>query len=281
MKILKKVEEVSQIRREIKDKSVGLIHLSGNLHPGSVQVVRKLCVMCDVRFATIFLNPTIDNFSKIKNVCEDCKEKDYSTLEAENIDYLFCPDVVDIFPPDSLTEVIPEKLIERFSDYGSSKYITSTATFFFKLINLIQPDFIFIGQRNFLDLFILKQVIKDFDMDVNVVISPILRNEKGIPYSSFLKHLSEEEEKTAVSVYTVLSEVREKISSGEKSTSNIKKYMENEFKNIENFKINKIEILNLNDFSDVENVEGEIVLIVSGEINGKKYSDSIFLKSKI
>ncbi len=280
MKILNNVKEVLEVRKGIKDKSIGLIHLSGNLHPGSVQVVRKLCAMCNVRFATIFLNPTIENFGEIKNVCEDCRKSDLEMLEAENIDYLFCPDVEEIFPPDSLTEVIPEKLIEKFSDFKSKKYIISTATLFFKLLNLIQPDFIFVGQKNFIDLFIVKQLVKDYDMDVNVVISPTLRNEKGIPYSSELKNLSTEDEKVAISIYNIFSEIREKISSGEKSVSNLKKYMEKRLKEIENFKIVKSEILNLNNFENTETIEGETVLIVLGEINGKKYSDAIFLKSK-
>ncbi len=281
MKIIKDIEEVIAIRKSIKDKNVGLIHLSGNLHPGSIQVVKKLCAMCNVRFATIFLNPFIENFEEIKNVCDNCQENDFSTLEGENIDYLFCPDVKDIFPENQLTEVRPEKIIEKFREYKSEKYIISMATLFFKLLNLIQPDFIFVGQKNFLDLFILKQIVKDFDMDLNVVISPTLRNEDGIPYSSNLQNLTEVEKKIASDIYKVFSEIRSKIAEGENSASSLIKIVKEKLNNLENFHLKNAEILNMKNFSEIEKIEGESVLVILGEIDGKKYSDAIFLKSKI
>ena len=281
MKILNKIEEVRSVRKEIRDKITGLIHLSGNIHPGSVQVVRKLCTMCEVRFATIFLNPFIENFHKIKNVCENCLESDFSLLEEENVDYLFCPDVKEIFPEDDLTSVYPEKIIEKFSPFKSEKYIVSTATLYFKLLNLFQPDFVFIGQKSFLELFILKQIVKDFDMDVSVVVSPTLRNEEGIPFSSEIKTLDESERKISSEIYSVLSSVRNAFSSGERNSSKLLNLLKEGLSKIEGFNLIKAEILSLKDLSELENIEGESVLVLLGEVDGKKYTDALFLKSKI
>lgn len=208
MDIIKTVAELKDRLDECRkgDKSVGFIPTMGALHKGHGDLVIYSVKENDITVVSIFVNPTQFNNSDDLKLYPRTPERDYNLLEGLGVDIVFTPSVSEIYP-------VPDN---RVFDFGGldkvmegeyrAGHFNGVAQVVSKLFNIILPDKAYFGEKDFQQLSIVKQLVKQLNMTVEIIGIPIVREQSGLAMSSRNQRLTEEEKITASAIYRVLKE---------------------------------------------------------------------------
>lgn len=208
MEIIKTVAELKDRLDECRksDKSVGFIPTMGALHKGHGDLVIYSVKENDITVVSIFVNPTQFNNSDDLKLYPRTPERDYDLLDGLGVDIVFTPSVSEIYP-------VPDN---RVFDFGGldkvmegeyrAGHFNGVAQVVSKLFNIILPDKAYFGEKDFQQLSIVKQLVKQLNMTVEIIGIPIVREQSGLAMSSRNQRLTEEEKITASAIYRVLKE---------------------------------------------------------------------------
>lgn len=208
MDIIKTVAELKDRLDECRkgDKSVGFIPTMGALHKGHGDLVIYSVKENDITVVSIFVNPTQFNNSDDLKLYPRTPERDYNLLEGLGVDIVFTPSVSEIYP-------VPDN---RVFDFGGldkvmegeyrAGHFNGVAQVVSRLFNIILPDKAYFGEKDFQQLSIVKQLVKQLNMTVEIIGIPIVREQSGLAMSSRNQRLTEEEKITASAIYRVLKE---------------------------------------------------------------------------
>ncbi len=208
MEIIKTVAELKDRLNDYRKggKSVGFVPTMGALHKGHGELVNYSVKENDITVVSIFVNPTQFNNSNDLNLYPRTPERDYDLLEALRTDIIFTPSVNEIYP-------VPDK---RVFDFGRldkvlegeyrAGHFNGVAQVVSKLFSFVMPDKAYFGEKDFQQLAIVKQMVKQLNMTVEIIGIPIVREQSGLAMSSRNQRLTEEEKVTASAIYRVLKE---------------------------------------------------------------------------
>jgi pantoate--beta-alanine ligase len=216
MKILQTVEEMRAACRVAGQ--LGLVPTMGALHEGHLSLVNAARECCRSVAATIFVNPTQfgpkEDFAKYPRNFE----RDAQLLENRGVDFLFAPSVDEMYPGGASTYVTVEALSDRLCGRSRPGHFRGVTTVVSKLFHIAEPDVAFFGQKDAAQVAIIRRMVRDLNMAVEIVACPIVREPDGLAMSSRNAYLNPEERKAASVLYQSLQEVRKKFESGERST---------------------------------------------------------------
>ena len=222
------IETVAELKVRIKrirnsGKTIGFVPTMGALHKGHGELVKHSVKENDITVVSIFVNPTQFNNSDDLNLYPRTAERDYKLLEILEVDIVFSPSVDEIYPE-------PDK---RMFDFGGIDkvlegefrpgHFNGVAQVVSKLFDFVKPDKAYFGEKDIQQLAIIRQMVKQLHMPVEIVGIPIIREESGLAMSSRNQRLDEEEKKTASKIYNVLKDSVSNIgrNSPEKVTSSV------------------------------------------------------------
>jgi len=227
----------------------------GFLHEGHLSLIRESKKTCDVTIVSIFVNPTQFGPSEdFKNYPRDV-EKDNELLEGEEVDYLFLPSTEEIYPKNFQTYVNIEFVTKKLEGEFRPTHFRGVSTVVLILLNCVQPDYTFFGQKDAQQLAVIKQMVKDLKMDVKIVGCPIVREADGLAMSSRNVYLSTTERKEALVLHSSLELAKKNISSGERSVNVILSDMTELFSKISSANLDYIKIVEANTFEIVDELE--------------------------
>ena len=222
------IETVAELKVRIKrirnsGKTIGFVPTMGALHKGHGELVKHSVKENDITVVSIFVNPTQFNNSDDLNLYPRTAERDYKLLEILEVDIVFSPSVDEIYPE-------PDKRMFDFS--GIDKvlegefrpgHFNGVAQVVSKLFDFVKPDKAYFGEKDIQQLAIIRQMVKQLHMPVEIVGIPIIREESGLAMSSRNQRLDEEDKKTASIIYNVLKDSVSSIGSNspEKVTSSV------------------------------------------------------------
>ncbi|MEZ0322993.1 MAG: pantoate--beta-alanine ligase, partial [Hydrogenothermaceae bacterium] len=191
-------------------------------HEGHLSLIRKAKQDNEVVVVSIFVNPI--QFGKNEDLDRYPRdfERDYSLCEKEGVDYLFYPSVSDMYPEDFKTYVEVIDISNVLCGKYRPGHFRGVATVVLKLFNIVQPDNVYFGEKDYQQLKIIQRMVKDLNVPVNVIGCPIFREHDGLAMSSRNKYLSEEERKSAVFISKALFEVKKAFDSGIKDVNLLK-----------------------------------------------------------
>jgi pantoate--beta-alanine ligase len=218
MQVIRTVAELRAWSRESRKsgKSVGLAPTMGALHEGHLSLVRAAKAGCDVVAASIFVNPTQfgpnEDFSKYPRTWD----VDYALLEAEGVDVIFAPAPEEIYRPGAATFAEVEGLSDRLDGASRPGHFRGVATVVAKLFIAAEPDRAYFGQKDAAQVAVLRRMVADLDLPVELVVCPIVREPDGLAMSSRNRYLSAEERRQALVLSGALSAVKAAIGSGER-----------------------------------------------------------------
>jgi len=196
-------------------KSVGLVPTMGALHLGHVSLVRAAKGSCGAVAASIFVNPTQfgpgEDFEKYPRTWE----ADLALLEAEGVDVVFAPLPEEIYKPASATFVEVSGLSDRLDGQSRPGHFRGVATVVAKLLIAAEPDCAFFGQKDAAQVAVLRRMVADLGLPVELVVCPIVRESDGLAMSSRNRYLSAEERQRALVLKRALDAVRDKTLEGE------------------------------------------------------------------
>ncbi len=195
---------------------LGLVPTMGNLHAGHLQLVSEARRHCDYVLTTIFVNPAQFGPGEDLERYPRTLAADTAALQDAGCDALFCPSTAEIYPEGSTdTTIVSVPLLSELH-CGASRpgHFDGVCTVVSKLFNMIRPDLAFFGEKDYQQLFIIRKMVNDLCMPVNVIGIPTVREASGLALSSRNGYLSEAEKQRAPVLYRTLQETRKKLLDG-------------------------------------------------------------------
>jgi pantoate--beta-alanine ligase len=214
-----------KLRRE--NKLIGFVPTMGALHEGHLRLVAEARQMCDVVIVSIFVNPT--QFNDKADLAKYPRDltADAAMLAEYNVDYIFAPEVAEIYPAGASTFVYVEGVTESFEGASRPGHFRGVATVVTILFNTIRPDFAFFGQKDAQQTVVIKKLTRDLGFETEIVIVPIVREEHGLAMSSRNERLTAEEREKASIIYQSLREAKIAFRNGERNGSNLAQIVRN------------------------------------------------------
>jgi pantoate--beta-alanine ligase len=185
-------------------ESVGLVPTMGYLHEGHLSLVRASTSANERTIVSIFVNPT--QFGPNEDLAHYPRDeaRDLALLEAERVDAVFAPPVEEIYPDGFSTYVAVEGLTERLEGASRPTHFRGVTTVVAKLLNIAQPDRAYFGQKDAQQLAVIRRMVRDLDLPVEIVGMPIVREPDGLAMSSRNVYLSPEHRTAALSLSRAL-----------------------------------------------------------------------------
>jgi len=220
MEIINRRKRMSSVARKIRreqDRTIGLVPTMGALHEGHLSLVREARRMCDVVVVSVFVNPTqFGPGEDFEHYPRDLT-KDTALLTDYNVDYIFAPPAVEIYPRGFGTYVTVEGLSEQLEGMARPGHFRGVATIVSVLLNIVRPDFAFFGQKDAQQALIIKRLVRDLAFDTEIIILPTVREDSGLAMSSRNLYLSAEEQQAAPVIHRALSKAKESFKDGERN----------------------------------------------------------------
>ncbi len=219
------IAKVREIRWLTGNESWGLVPTMGYLHEGHLSLVRLARKANDKLAVSIFVNPT--QFAPGEDLAtypRDLK-KDLRLLEAENVDLVFTPSQQSIYPDDFQTEVSVEDISKLLEGYSRPTHFQGVATIVAKLFNIFEPSRAYFGQKDYQQTLIIKQMVKDLNFGLEVVVGAIVRESDGLAMSSRNMYLNPEQRAVATILHDSLILAEKAYLSGETSGARLRKIM--------------------------------------------------------
>ncbi|MFH1031519.1 MAG: pantoate--beta-alanine ligase [Chloroflexota bacterium] len=224
MKVIETVAEMKRIRHELGG-TIGLVPTMGYLHEGHLTLVRQAKEENASAVVSIFVNPT--QFGPHEDYDRYPRDipRDLAMLETVKTDIVFMPSVAEMYPPKFSSWVDVEKVTERLEGAIRPGHFRGVATVVNKLFNIIEPTKAYFGQKDAQQVVVIKKMVADLNMNLELVIVPTVRETDGLAMSSRNVYLNSEERKAAVVLYQSLQLARQLWSQGEKRARHIRQSM--------------------------------------------------------
>ena len=226
--LLNHIDEVKcNIKKWKNDNlTVGLVPTMGALHAGHASLIKKAKMMCDKVVVSVFVNPVQFGPNEDYDKYPRTIEKDKQLCDEIGADIVFAPSAKEMYGENvklsntDLTFVCPPyNYIDCMCGKSRPGHFDGVATVVTKLFNIVQPNYAFFGQKDAQQLFIIKKMVKDLNMNLEIIPCPIVRESDGLAMSSRNTYLSADERKRALSISKALFEIEKFYKNGITDTS--------------------------------------------------------------
>lgn len=282
MDIIRRTHLMQQISINLKKKGnkIGLVPTMGALHFGHLSLVRRANQISHHTIVSIFVNPL--QFGQNEDFDKYPRDlpKDAEALKELNVDYIFAPDVINIYDEGFSTEITNERLGNILCGKSRPGHFKGVLTVVAKLFNIIQPDFAVFGQKDYQQLILIKRMVRDLNFPVEIISCPIIRESDGLAMSSRNAYLSHDERKASTILYKAIQFAEEKISEGEENLEFIRKEIKKIISKEPLASIDYIETVHPFTLEPIDKLKGEAVLLLAVFIGKTRLIDNVILKEK-
>ena len=280
MRLIQSIKEMKNVSNDLikMGKSIGFVPTMGYLHEGHLSLVRKARKENDVVVVSIFVNPTQFGPNEDFNRYPRDLERDLKLLEDEGVEFVFNPIVEEMYPSGYATYVIVERLTEVLCGKSRPGHFKGVATIVTKLFNIVKPTRAYFGQKDAQQFRVLKRMVEDLNMDVEIIEVPIVRENDGLAMSSRNVYLSPEERKQALSLYESLNLAKQAIKNGERDVEKIKEIMKKNFARYDKVIVDYIEIVDEKELTPLSKVDGKILIAVAAFVGKARLIDNIIME---
>jgi len=179
-------------------KTIGLVPTMGFLHEGHLSLMRQSRADNDISVISIFVNPTQFGPAEDYDAYPRDLDRDSRMASEAGVDVIFAPSARDMYPEGYATYVNIERITEKMCGTSRPGHFRGVTTVVSKLFNLAQPHRAYFGQKDAQQAIVIKQMARDLNFDIEIIVMPIIREEDGLAMSSRNKYLSPEERKAAL-----------------------------------------------------------------------------------
>ncbi len=247
----------------------------GALHEGHLSLVRAARRRCDTVTVSIFVNPTQfgpnEDFSKYPRTLD----RDLQMLEAEGVALVFTPSVEEMYPPGASTFITVEGLSDKLCGKSRPGHFRGVATVVAKLFNIVQPDVAFFGQKDAAQVVILKRMVRDLRMNIDIIVGPIVREPDGLALSSRNSYLEARQRKQATVLYRSLTRVQFRADKGERSAANLIAAAREVLAEEPEVRVDYFEVVNPETLDPVEDISSGALVAVAAFVGSTRLIDNI------
>lgn len=261
-------------------KRIGFVPTMGALHQGHISLVRTARSRCDLMVVSIFVNPTQFGPNEDYAKYPRSLEADSALLVAENVDYLFCPSVEEMYPRGACTWVEVEGLSDRLDGRSRPGHFRGVTTVVSKLFNIVQPDLAFFGQKDAAQATIIRKMVADLDFDVEIVICPILREADGLAMSSRNVYLIPAQRRQANVLYRALMRVQMLVDRGEYDPTRLRAAGLEVMGEEPSVRVDYFEIVDPDGLEPVANLSRGALVAVAAYVGATRLIDNLLIPGK-
>lgn len=281
MIVIETIKEAKKIIREKKFRGlkIGFVPTMGCLHKGHISLIEKAKSVSDFVVVSIFVNPTQFGPNEDYEKYPRTFEQDKIICEVSNVSLIFHPSVSEIYPESFSTfvEVGGEisKILCGAKRVGHFKGVSTIVT---KLFNIIEPDVAIFGQKDAQQAFIIKKMVNELNFPIEIIVSETVRESDGLAMSSRNNYLSKEERKVAPLIKQGLDEAENALKNGMTKAETLKKIVKDKIESSLLFKIDYVEIVDLETFYPVKEVSQNSLLAVAAFLGETRLIDNTILR---
>jgi pantoate--beta-alanine ligase len=279
MNVYPSIEEIRAASRAARrgGKSLGLVPTMGALHEGHLALVRAAKARCDLVVASIFVNPL--QFAPNEDLAKYPRnfERDCELLQLEGVDFVFAPSVVEMYSKGAVTYVAVEGLSDRLCGRSRPGHFRGVTTVVSKLFNIVEPDRAFFGQKDAAQVTIIRRMVRDLNIPVQIVVCPIVRETDGLAMSSRNAYLDAEQRKSALVLYRALMAVQERFDHGERKVDKLIEAGGQIFAAAPGVKLDYLEIVDTETLEPVDDLSRGGLVALAALVGGTRLIDNIVL----
>jgi pantoate--beta-alanine ligase len=279
MQFIKMVSEMKEFSRKARErgKKIGFVPTMGYLHEGHMSLVKAAREECDLIIMSIFVNPAQfapeEDFDKYPRDME----RDKRIAEEGGVDCIFAPSSGEMYPEGHITYIEPEGPAARVlcgrSRPGHFRGVTTVVA---KLFNIVKPHRSYFGQKDAQQAALIKQMVKDLNMDTDIKVMPIVRESDNLAMSSRNTYLSRDERGAALALYGSLEHAESMIKEGEFSSGKVKEEMKKIlFK--KGLKIDYVDIVDADSLEEVDKIKNNTLIAIAAFAGKTRLIDNVII----
>ncbi len=280
MEIIPASAQMKQWSRRCKaqGKSIGLVPTMGYLHEGHLSLIRRCRAATDSVVVSIFVNPTQFGPGEDLDRYPRDEEGDLRKCRELGTDAVFMPDASQIYGPNHQTYVEVGPVAEPLCGATRPGHFRGVATVVLKLFNIVLPDRAYFGSKDYQQLQVIKTMVRDFDLDVDVVACQTVREQDGLAMSSRNAYLSPEERNEALCLYKALTRARALFAAGETNGDNYLKAMREIISREPNAEIDYVSLVDPESLQDLEKVDSRALAALAVRVGRTRLIDNMLLE---
>ncbi len=265
MEIVRRVHSMKEISRQARSKGrrIGFVPTMGYLHEGHVSLIRRVKEMSDLVVVSVFVNPT--QFGPGEDFASYPRDlaRDADRCVAEGVDVVFAPEAEEMYPVNSCTWVDVEGLSARLEGASRPGHFRGVATVVLKLFNIVQPHVAAFGQKDAQQAVIVQRMTRDLQLDTEILVLPIVRDEDGVAMSSRNVRLSPSERRAAQAIPRALEAAEDAIEAGERDPAKVVETARRVLEAEQELRVDYVELVDTAKLERVAAFEGEMILAVA------------------
>jgi pantoate--beta-alanine ligase len=279
LKLLTTIHEMQGATRAVRQAGprLGFVPTMGALHEGHLSLVRAAKASCDLVAASIFVNPT--QFGPTEDLAKYPRsfELDLQLLEREGVELLFAPSVEEMYPAGAVTWVTVEGLSDTLDGRSRPGHFRGVTTVVAKLFHIVAPDAAFFGQKDAAQIAIIRRMVRDLDLPVEIVVGPIVRESDGLAMSSRNAYLSPEQRKQALVLHRSLMRVDSLVKAGGRTAAKLIAAAREEFEAENSVRLDYVEIVNPDTLDPVDDISRGALAAVAALVGSTRLIDNLLL----
>ncbi|MCF6202050.1 MAG: pantoate--beta-alanine ligase [Methylococcaceae bacterium] len=277
---MQKVRSIAQLKKNLhqwrkQNLSIAFVPTMGNLHEGHIKLVLAARKKADKVVVSIFVNPTQFGVGEDFESYPRTEEDDEIKLKEACADLLFLPSVLEIYPEAMETIVSVTKLSTRHCGKSRPNHFNGVATIVVKLLNMVQPDIAFFGEKDFQQLAIIRKMVNDLNISCEIIGVETERELDGLAMSSRNNYLTESERKIAPKLYHSICKARENVLLGVKDLKVIEKEQYDYLASL-GFVVDYFSICRCDNLQPAKVSDNEIVILVAAKLGKPRLIDNIY-----
>lgn len=279
MQIITDPIQMQRRAREIRrsGKRFGFVPTMGALHAGHLSLVKMARTQNDVVAASIFVNPLQfgpnEDFSKYPRTFE----RDRELLEAEKVDLLFAPNTETMYPAGSKTIVEVQELTDKLDGRSRPGHFKGVTTVVAKLFGIVQPDRAYFGQKDAAQVAIIRRMVRDLNIDLEIIVGATVREPDGLALSSRNAYLNPQQRKQALVLSRALNRIRYLCDRGEKSAAVLIEKGKEVVAEEPGARLDYLEIVNPDTLDPVEDVSKGALVAIAAWVGTTRLIDNLML----
>ncbi|WP_299288033.1 pantoate--beta-alanine ligase [Thermoflexus sp.] len=276
MRVVHTIAEARAVRRALPG-TWGFVPTMGYLHEGHLSLVRRARAENDRVAVSIFVNPT--QFGPHEDYARYPRdlERDLRLLEPLGVDLVFVPSVEEMYPPGFQTWVIVEEVSRPLEGASRPGHFRGVATVVAKLFNILQPDRAYFGQKDAQQTVVIRRMVQDLNIPVEIVICPTVREPDGLAMSSRNTYLNPEERRAATVLFQALQAAKARYEAGERDAERLREAMREVIRAEPLARIDYVSVAHPETLQELERVEGPALLSLAVYIGTTRLIDNLML----
>ena len=262
-------------------KRIGLVPTMGALHKGHISLIEAARQQTDFVVVSIFVNPTQFGPNEDFNKYPRTLDADVQVCQNAGADVVFAPSVHEMYPQEQLVWVNAEKLTDVLCGEARPGHFRGVTTVCTKLFHIVGPDIAFFGQKDAQQAIIIKRMVADLNMPLEIAICPTIRESNGLAMSSRNKYLSEKEFQDASAIYAALQKAEQMIKAGQRDSKKIIGAVREIIAKPGTLGPEYIQIVEPATLAEVETVRGRVLIAIAAKIGSTRLIDNILVDAGV